>query len=145
MRTRNGIISALTLLVGLSLIWLPVPPAIAQIRAGQHRSAPSSADYKPGAVVDQVAPNSEGEKAGLKEGDIFLRWVRGNAKGEIESPFDLSLIEIEQAPRGSVTLEGLRGAEKRAWVLAPADWGLKTRPNLTPNLLSLYTEGQQFP
>jgi len=99
---------------------------------------------KPGIVIESTAKYSEGEKAGLLEGDLLLNWSRGDAKGEITSPFDLSLIEIEQAPRGNVTLEGVRGTEKRSWVIGPDDWGIKTRPNLPQNLLSIYLEGQEL-
>jgi CHAT domain-containing protein/tetratricopeptide (TPR) repeat protein len=97
-----------------------------------------------GVVVEKVAANSVAEKAALQPGDVLLRWTRGDATGEIESPFDVSLIEIEQAPRGVVKLEGLRGTETREWSFPPGDWGLKTRPNLQGSLLSLYSEGQHL-
>jgi CHAT domain-containing protein/Tfp pilus assembly protein PilF len=97
-----------------------------------------------GVVVESVAKGSEGEKAGLKDGDLLVTWSRGDAKGEIESPFDLSNLEIEQEPRGNVTLEGLRSAEKRTWVMGPDDWGVKTRPFLPDNLLGTYREAQEF-
>jgi len=61
-----------------------------------------------GVVADAVKKDSESEKAGLQAGDILLSWSRGAAKGDIESPFDLAEIEVEQAPRGAVTIEGLR-------------------------------------
>src|SRR5260370_32683796 len=102
------------------------------------------AHLKPGIVVESVAKYSEAEKAGLQEGDLLLSWSRGDAKGEIESPFDLSGTEIEQAPRGNVTLKGFRGAQKRVWELGPDDWGVKTRPNLPQNLLAIYLEGKEL-
>src|SRR5215471_18679532 len=97
-----------------------------------------SAQVRAGVVVEDAAKNSEAEKAGIQQGDILLRWSRGDAKGEIQSPFDLSMIEIEQAPRGNVTLEGFRDAEKRLWTLGPDDWGIRARPNLPQNFLSTY-------
>src|SRR5262252_8867602 len=60
-------------------------------------------EWKPGLVVESVATSLEAEKAGLKEGDVLLRWSRGDDKGEMESPFDVSLTELEQAQRGTVT------------------------------------------
>lgn len=102
------------------------------------------AQVKPGITVEKVAKYSDGEKAGLQAGDVLLGWHRDDARGEIHSPFDLSDIETEQAPRGSVTLEGLRGAEKQTWVMGPDDWGIKARPNLPLDLLSIYLEGQQL-
>src|SRR5262245_24804090 len=83
---------------------------------------------KPGIVIEEVLKSAEAEKAGVHEGDVLLRWSRGDARGEISSPFDLLLVEIEQAPLGDVTLDGIRGEEKRVWVIGADDWGLKTRP-----------------
>jgi len=94
--------------------------------------------------VESVAKNSESEKAGLTEGDVILSWTRDDVKGEIQSPFDLSEIEMEQAPRGAVTLEGLRGTEKRNWMLGPDVWGTQARPNFQSGLLDLYREGRQL-
>jgi CHAT domain-containing protein/Tfp pilus assembly protein PilF len=102
------------------------------------------AQLQPGSVIEEIAKNSEGERAGLQQGDILLSWSRNGLKGEIESPFDLSAIEIEQEPRGNVTLEGLRGAEKQAWRMGSDDWGIKARPNLPDNLLSIYREGREL-
>jgi hypothetical protein len=102
------------------------------------------AQLKSGIVVEEVAKNSESEKAGLKEGDVLLGWSRGEAKGEIDSPFDLSNIETEQEPRGAVTLEGLRGTEKQSWMIGPDDWGLKTRPSLSDSLLAICSEGREL-
>jgi CHAT domain-containing protein/tetratricopeptide (TPR) repeat protein len=102
------------------------------------------AQLNPGIVVEAVAKNSEAEKAGLQEGDTLLTWSRGDAKGEIESPFHLEDIEVEQAPQGNVTLEGLRGAQSRAWTVGPDDWGIKARPNLSENLLAIYRDGRQL-
>jgi CHAT domain-containing protein/Tfp pilus assembly protein PilF len=99
-------------------------------------------ELKPGLVVESVADSLEAEKAGLKEGDVLLRWSRGDARGEIESPFDVSLTEFEQAQRATVTLEGLRGAEEKVWTLGPGAWGMKVRPNFQGSLLTSYGEAQ---
>ncbi len=144
MRIRDTIISASALFIRLSFLWLLFPCAIAQTSAGsQGRAVSTSPEAKPGVVVEKVTANSAAEKAGLLEGDVLLSWARGDAKGEIESPFDVSLIEVEQAPRAAVTLEGLRGIEKQTWTFAPGDWGLKTRPNFLVPLLSLYQGGAE--
>ena len=100
-------------------------------------------ELKQGVVVEKVAKNSEAEKAGLKEGDLLLHWARGDAQGEIQSPFDLRQIETEQAPRGNVTINGLRGVDKQAWTLGPDSWGIKARPNLPEPLLASYREGRE--
>jgi hypothetical protein len=60
-------------------------------------------EIQSGAVVEKIAKSSQAEKAGIQEGDLLLRRVRGDAKGEIESPFDLSQVETEQVnERGEV-------------------------------------------
>jgi len=97
-----------------------------------------------GIVVGKVAPHSEGEKAGIREGDILLSWSRGDSKGEIQSPFDLPEIEIEQAPWGTVKLAGLRETEKQVWSLGQGPWGLTARPNFVGRLLSEYREGEKL-
>jgi CHAT domain-containing protein/Tfp pilus assembly protein PilF len=97
-----------------------------------------------GAVVEEVAKNSAAEKAGLQEGDVLLTWNRGDATGNIESPFDISILAIEQGPRGTVSLNGSRGTEKSVWKLEPGSWGLKTRPVLPQGLLLSYLEGRKL-
>jgi S1-C subfamily serine protease len=101
---------------------------------------PSSIDkqmFQPGAVVEEVTKNSAAEKAGLQEGDVLLAWTRDDATGKIESPFDVSVIATEQAPRGAISLKGLRGLKESAWTIEPGSWGLKTRPNLSGSLFAI--------
>src|SRR5215472_677289 len=103
-----------------------------------------AADIQAGVVVEKITRNSEGEKAGLQEGDILLGWSRGDSKGEIQSPFDLTAIEIEQAPLGGVKLEGRRGGESMAWSLGVTPWQISARPNFPSDLLSSYREAQEL-
>jgi len=113
---------------------------------GQQNPNPqdSALQISPGVVVEKVVEHSEGEKAGLQKGDVLLLWSRGDTKGEIQSPFDLTEIETEQAPRGTVKLDGLRGTEKQAWTLGPRTWGLNTSPNFPGTFLTSYREGQEL-
>ena len=103
----------------------------------------SCAEVKLGIVVETVAKNSEGEKAGLAEGDVISAWTRGDSKGEIRSPFDLSEVETEQEPRGQITLAGTRNSAEQKWAMGPGRWGVFTRPNLPDNLLTIYSDGQK--
>src|SRR5215471_4722089 len=82
------------------------------------------AEPRHGVNVERVAKNSAAAVAGLQEGDVIVGWTRGDAGGKIESPFDLRVVEIEQKPRGSVTLNGFRGDEKRQWILGANDWAI---------------------
>lgn len=97
---------------------------------------------RPGVVVETIQKNSEADRAGLVEGDVVSAWSRGDARGKIESPFDLAAIEIEQAPRGPVTLEGLRDKENKAWTLGQDAWGIQVRPNFAEAQRAIYREGQ---
>ena len=105
---------------------------------------PCAVGQKQGVVVETVAKNSEAAKAGLMEGDIISGWARGNVRGEISLPFDLTTVEIEQAPRGEITLTGTEATASRAWVLGQDKWGLGTNPNLLPPLQSAYREADDL-
>src|SRR2546423_10533849 len=89
----------------------------------------TSDELRPGVVVEEVKEYWGAEQGGLQAEDILLEWSRGDAHGRIESPFDLTEIEIEQAARGVVTVKGLRGNESKTWELGAAAWGIKIRPN----------------
>src|SRR5260370_3771707 len=107
-------------------------------------SAQATAELGRGVVIEAVKKNCEAEEAGLEEGDTLLHWARGAVQGEIEARFDLSWMEIEQAPRGAVTIEGLRGTDKKVWTLGPESWSVNARPSLSEVLLSIYLEGQKL-
>ncbi len=113
------------------------------VKSSQVSSTDAQKDLDPGIVVERIAKNSVGEKAGVKEGDILLRWSRGDSAGQTDSPLDLSAIEVEQSPRGGVTLAGVRGTESKTWLLEEGTWGIDTRANLTGKLLSRQTEAHQ--
>jgi len=97
-----------------------------------------------GVVVESVISDYAAHGAGLREGDIVLAWSRGNARGDIQSPFDLMYIEAEQAPRGAVTIVGRRGGQEHHWSIKSDEWGLQARPVLSDTLLRLYEEGRSL-
>jgi CHAT domain-containing protein/Tfp pilus assembly protein PilF len=122
---------------------LVVSPVVGQT-ASSTGNADSCGDVRPGIVVETVAKNSEAEKAGLAEGDVILAWTRGDVKGEIQSPFDVSEVEIEQEPKGQVTLSGMRGRVAQMWAMGPEKWGVETRPNLPESELTIYDEALEL-
>jgi CHAT domain-containing protein/Tfp pilus assembly protein PilF len=120
------------------LIFLATQPALGQ---SETASRPETNTYTPGIVVERVVPGSSADKAGLSTGDILFRWQSRGADGFLDSPFELSLIQIEQAPKGPLWLTGRRGSEERSWVMGPGEWGVVSRPDLRPIALSRYEEG----
>jgi CHAT domain-containing protein/Tfp pilus assembly protein PilF len=91
-----------------------------------------------GVVVEEVSKGSEGERAGLRPGDLLTGWSRGEAQGRIDSPFDFEDIQAEQAPRGIVTLRGMRASEEQTWRLGQPMWDVSIHPELSPQLLEIY-------
>jgi CHAT domain-containing protein/Tfp pilus assembly protein PilF len=123
----------------LFALFLSTLSSLAQTAPGSDRAVLKSGEESwRGVVIETVARNSEAERAGLQEGDMVLSWSRGDSHGEILSPFDFGRVEVEQKPRGTVILEGFRGAAKRTWTLRPDDWGTDVRPDFVEPRLSVY-------
>lgn len=103
-----------------------------------------------GVVVEEVVDGFAAHKAGLRPGDTLLRWQRAAsspanpepADGAIDSPFDLVEVEIEQAPRGELTLSGTRDGERLLVSLSPGKWKVEARPRLAEAELELYQRAQ---
>ncbi|HWM91814.1 MAG TPA: CHAT domain-containing tetratricopeptide repeat protein [Thermoanaerobaculia bacterium] len=111
-------------------------------------------------IVDEVAPGSEIEKAGLRTGDVLHSWERLSsppanpepAQGVLASPFDWMWLEVEQAHRGPVVLYGERNGQRRTWHVVAGEWNVhfnserrgrsRARPILTSQDVTLYERGQ---
>lgn len=110
----------------------------------------SEEDSPAGVVIENVAPKSPGEAAGLRPGDVILSWscpasppaFPQPSHGAIRSPYDLLPLDIEDAPRRGVTLRGKREGNETTWTLKNSEWGIEVRPVLHGELLSLYMKGQ---
>ncbi len=109
-----------------------------------HFSGSASAQATPvlerGVVVESLSATFEAGRAGIRSGDVLLRWSRGNRSGTIESPFDLNYLRLEEASRAPIMVEGFRGSRKHSWMLGANYWGIQARPNFGANLLSDYEE-----
>ena len=79
-------------------------------------------------VAVEVTAGGAAVRAGLQPGDQLFSWERGGDAGALASPFALVRVEIEQAPRGAVTLHGRRGWRPRSWTVPAGSWGLEVRP-----------------
>jgi CHAT domain-containing protein len=126
----------------LTILALIAIPAFAQTAFTDGPYAP--AILRDGIVVEGVTPSDEAHRAGMRAGDVLLRWTSTAGKGEIESPFDLPYIGFEQAQRGVVRMEGLRGGRKRAWLLRTIPWGITARPNVTGPVLVAYLHAEKL-
>ena len=110
--------------------------------------------------MDEVAPGSEVEKAGLQPGDLLRGWERPPsanpqaASGVLASPFDWMWLEVEQVHRGSVILKGERdGKPLEAWHVAAGEWNVhfnseprgrsRVRPLLSSTSAAAYQQGQR--
>jgi hypothetical protein len=114
------------------VLWLLAVPA----------AAPSS-----GVVVEQVQDGFPAHAAGLRPGDVLASWERESpaagteaTRGALLSPFDLEAAEIEQAPRGPLTLSGTRGGAPLTVRMGPGVWRLTARPPLEAAGLAAYDE-----
>jgi CHAT domain-containing protein/Tfp pilus assembly protein PilF len=101
--------------------------------------------FRKGVVVDRLSEAFEAQKAGMRVGDILLRWHRGNVDGEIDSPFTILYLRYEQAPRGRIRIDGLRRGRRRTWYLGSDTWGIWPRPNFQGNLVSDYERCRDLP
>jgi CHAT domain-containing protein/Tfp pilus assembly protein PilF len=113
-----------------------------------------------GVVVEEVAPGSTLEKAGLRAGDILESWERPPsppanpepAQGLLSSPFDWMWLEVEQAHRGLVVLNGYRNGQRRAWYVSLGEWNVhfnseprgrsRVRPAFSSPYAALYEKGR---
>jgi len=98
-----------------------------------------------GVVVVEVEAGGTASLAGLAPGDRIVRWSRDDpaASGGVDSPFDLSRIEIEEAPLGRITVHGGRDGAPFSAELSPGEWKLATRPALASEVLSLYERAER--
>src|SRR5260370_41031478 len=99
----------------------------------------------PGLVVESIAKYSQAEQAGIQEDDVLTSWSRVDVQGKLESPFDLSWVQLEQSPRGEGSLQGHRGADPQVWKLrdeVEGCWGIEVRPEMSQDVLSLYRQGR---
>lgn len=97
-----------------------------------------------GLAVEGITPGSVAEHAGLRPGDVLLRWKRGDAEGVLNSPFSLLLVELEHGPRGPVHVLGCRQTQEQTWLLDSGPWGMQTRPLLYASALWRYSRGTKF-
>ncbi len=116
--------------------------ATSQSPASPGASADAGESLKPGVVIEKIDnPYAGTEQAGMKAGDVLLRWSRAGNHGELTSPFDIYKVISEQLWVGPVEFEGFRGSEQRKWTVAKQYWATLLRPNFPDRTLAAYREG----
>ena len=104
-----------------------------------------------GVVIDEVGSGSALEKAGLLPGDTLYSWKRvpdvprdhSPASGSFDSPFDWSVLRVEQAPRGSIEIHGMRYGVATQWKIENGDWTGEVRPRWPDELQRPFLQGKQ--
>ncbi len=105
-----------------------------------------------GLMVDSVEAGGAAERAGLRRGDVLLRWSRvaapvaaaADTRGELRTPFDLDDVEVEQAPLGTITLAFERDGRPLSVDLGPgSEWRLVARAQLQGADLVSYERGRE--
>jgi CHAT domain-containing protein/Tfp pilus assembly protein PilF len=130
------------LLLGSLFLVLQVSPSL----CAQHSSFANNiqGDLKEGLVVAEVTRNAEADQIGLRIGDILIGWRQGARHGNFKSPFDISELFLDQAPRDPIIVRGWRKQRRQNWVFHSDTWGFSVRPNLSGRLLSAYIQGQNL-
>jgi CHAT domain-containing protein/Tfp pilus assembly protein PilF len=98
----------------------------------------SAASLAQGVRVQEIQKDSAAEAAGLQVDDVIEAWSRDTRVGNIRSPFDWVEVFNEQAPRGTMTLRGLRANQPRQWSLempGRRGWGLTVEPLMRLDLM----------
>ena len=138
-------------IIALALCCLSLPCSAQKTYAQEaqaQKPKPLAVDEKstvePGVVVKAVEAGRQGDKAGLKVGDVILGWSRGDASGKIESPFDFFQVVVEQRPRGIVQLRGFRNTHESVWSLRSGEWGIEARPVIHGPLLRTYDDSERL-
>lgn len=113
--------------------------------AGLVATAALAAD---GALVLDLAPRLEADRAGVREGDRLLAWSVPSggtaalpATGSFVSPLDVGRVQIEHGSRVPVVLTVERAGTRLALELEPGTWGLAARPPLEPADLERFLAG----
>jgi CHAT domain-containing protein len=106
-----------------------------------------------GVIVESVAKGWEGERAGLRAGDVLISWRRppnppanqAEASGAFRTPFDVLRVNLEDAQRApSMTFELLRGGKRISASLSQDEWRIETRPAFSGRRLASYEQGRHF-
>jgi CHAT domain-containing protein/Tfp pilus assembly protein PilF len=114
--------------------------------------AAAATQAPPGVVVEDVQDGFAAHAAGLRPGDVLVRWERAATppanpepeSGILASPFDLEAVEVEQSERGEVTVSGRRDSAPIVVRMPAGKWRVKARPQLDETRLAAYLEARRL-
>jgi len=87
-----------------------------------------------GVTVASLDPAGGAARAGLRVGDVLLSWQRdkstgaAGAEGALGSCADLSRVEIQEAPQGTVTFQAERLGRTFSAEMPPDNWQIEVLP-----------------
>ena len=126
-------------LFSLTLSLLALSPLLAALA-----TTPVPGEPEEGTVIEEVDKGWAADRAGIRAGDLIVTWSRGGEiGGPVRSPFDLHQLQVEQAPHGIVTLQGMREDRNMEWTLSPGSWYVEARPTFPEAILALYRQGRE--
>ncbi|MEM8930715.1 MAG: CHAT domain-containing protein [Acidobacteriota bacterium] len=104
----------------------------------------------PGVVVERIGKPSAASAAGLRAGDVLVSWERRPTTpgldadgGTFDSFIDFSVVVAEQAPRGPILLQVLRGDEPLTLEVGWGPWSVVVRPVLSATLAERLTRARE--
>ena len=103
-----------------------------------------------GVVIEKLDEDAALYAAGLRVGDHVTHWERlanaanpKAAKGHITDYFDWWVLDVNQAPRGTLRLFGERAGEPLEVVVSIDHWKGTVRPVMPEEMLAVYRNGKQ--
>jgi CHAT domain-containing protein len=99
-----------------------------------------------GLVIEDVRAGSAPDIAGVRPGDVLLRWSRPAAppahpeaaSAAFDRPGDVLVVEYAEAQVGGLTVTVRRDAALQDLAVPPGLWSLAVRPQLAPADLAVY-------
>lgn len=125
-------------LLSVSPVLAPLPATGAPAPPARQLLTPQRCPLAdPGVIVEAAPPQSPAARAGIQAGDRIDSWCRIDegsggcgARGAFVSPFDWRDVELEQAQRGRLLLEGTRASMSLHWTIERSSLGLTVAPHL---------------
>ncbi|MEM7352313.1 MAG: tetratricopeptide repeat protein, partial [Acidobacteriota bacterium] len=103
-------------------------------------------------VVEDLPSDSALARAGVEPGDVLAAWAAAESatdgreaaeQRQITGPLTFELLRLDQAPRGTVVVQGQRRGAVVSFTVEPGDWRVRVRPPLSAAELATYAAVRQ--